>query len=123
MSYLKATSIDHINMSVRNLEESVDFYSALFGFEVKKEQPRDDSKIIGNDAIKLCLYEDPNLGRTYGINHFGFHVKNFDQVLDACDSMGVDVRYDIDWEHSRSIYIIDPNGYSVELSEVQGGGL
>jgi len=39
MAYLKALSIDHANMNVKNLEESVDFYSTLFGFELKKDQP------------------------------------------------------------------------------------
>ena len=38
MLYLKALSIDHANMNVKNLEESVDFYSTLFGFELKKDQ-------------------------------------------------------------------------------------
>jgi hypothetical protein len=27
------------------------------------------------------------------------------------------------WQKSRSIYIKDPNGYEIELSEVWGGGL
>ena len=28
-----------------------------------------------------------------------------------------------EWEHSRSVYITDPNGYEVELTEVFGGDL
>ena len=59
MSYLRALSIDHANMNVRNLQESVDFYSTLFGFELKKDQPEHQSKILGNDRIKLCFYENP----------------------------------------------------------------
>lgn len=53
MSFLNALSIDHANMNVNNLDESVDFYSALFGFELKKDQPDQQSKIIGNEKIKL----------------------------------------------------------------------
>jgi lactoylglutathione lyase len=48
-------------MTVKNLEESVEFYKNLFGFEVKKEQPDYKSKIIGNDQVKLCLYEDTQM--------------------------------------------------------------
>ena len=44
MITLNATSIDHVNMAVNNLDESVAFYSELFGFEVRKEQPEPDSK-------------------------------------------------------------------------------
>ena len=36
---LKVSGIDHVNMEVINLKESIDFYNNLFGFEVLKEQP------------------------------------------------------------------------------------
>ncbi len=124
MSYLKALSIDHANMNVKNLEESVDFYSTLFGFELKKDQPDQQSKIIGNETIKLCLYELPDLIFTKGINHIGFHIENFDEIVEKCKTLKISMPYGvIEWESSRSVYIIDPNGYEVELSEVQGGGL
>jgi lactoylglutathione lyase len=59
-----------------------------------------------------------------GINHVGFHIDNFDEVVEKCKSMNITMPYGvIEWESSRSVYIIDPNGYEVELSEVQGGGL
>ena len=122
---LKATSMDHVNMTVKNLEESVAFYKNLFGFEIKKEQPEDKSKIIGNDNIKLCLYEDPEMKPEGAIAHFGFHVENFDEIMGICKSLGVKVYYNgpVQFEKSRSIYISDPSGYDIELSEVLGGGL
>jgi len=122
---LKAASMDHVNMTVKNLEESVDFYKKLFGFEVKKEQPEDKSKIIGNDSIKLCLYENPEMSPEGGIAHFGFHIENFDEIMETCKSLGVKVYYDgpVQFEKSRSIYIEDPSGYDIELSEIKGGGL
>jgi catechol 2,3-dioxygenase-like lactoylglutathione lyase family enzyme len=122
---LKATSMDHVNMAVKNLEESVKFYKDLFGFVVKKEQPEQKSKIIGNDSIKLCLYEDPEMKPEGGIAHFGFHIQNFDDIMEKCKSLGVTIYYDgpVQFEKSRSIYISDPNGYDIELSEVTGGGL
>ena len=124
MLYLKALSIDHANMNVKNLEESADFYSTLFGFELKKDQPDQQSKIIGNETIKLCLYEHPDLIFTKGINHIGFHIENFDEIVEKCKTLNISMPYGvIEWESSRSVYIIDPNGYEVELSEVQGGGL
>ena len=121
---LKAT-MDHVNMTVKNLEESVEFYKNLFGFEIKKEQPEDKSKIIGNDNIKLCLYENSQMKPEGAIAHFGFHVENFDEIMEICKSLGVTVYYNgpIQFEKSRSIYISDPSGYDIELSEVLGGGL
>jgi len=122
---LKASSIDHINMEVKDLEHSVKFYKNLFGFEIKKEQPEEKSKIIGNDHIKLCLYENPEMKHEGAIAHFGFHVENFDEIMKTCESLGVTIHYDgpVQFEKSRSIYISDPNGYDIELSEFFGGGL
>ena len=122
---LKVTSMDHVNMTVKNLEESVEFYKKLFGFEVRKEQPEHQSKIIGNDNVKLCLYEEPDMNPEGGIAHFGFNIENFDEIIDKCKSLGVQVLYDgpVQFEKSKSIYIKDPNGYDIELSEIPGGGL
>ncbi len=122
---LKATSMDHVNMRVKHLDESVVFYKKLFGFEVKKEQPEQNSKIIGNDNIKLCLYEDPKMSPGGGIAHFGFNIENFEEIIEKCNSLGVEVLYDgpVQFEKSRSVYIKDPSGYDIELSEIPGGGL
>ena len=126
---LKARMIDHINMKVKNLDESVEFYKNLFGFVIKQEENQNKidtpSKIIGNDSIKLCLYEIPNMSPEGGIAHFGFNVENFDEVISKCEELGVEILYDgvINWEKSKSIYIVDPSGYELELGEVSGGGL
>jgi lactoylglutathione lyase len=57
------------------------------------------------------------------IAHFGFHIENFDEVLDTCKRLNVPVTRNQEWEHSQSVYIQDPNGYDIELSKIQGGGL
>ncbi len=129
MSNLKATSIDHVNMKVKNLEQSVKFYKDLFGFEIKQEENANKldapSKIIGNDSIKLCLYEVPDMSPEGGIAHFGFNSENFNEVIEKCKELGVEVLYGgiVDWEKSKSVYIVDPSGYEIELGEISGGGL
>ncbi len=124
---LKVNGIDHLNMDVKDLKETVEFYQNLFGFKVIKEQPEQHSKIIGNEKVKLCLYEDPELNeyKKNGFNHFGFHIDNFDEIIQKCTELGVEIFYGgpIKWEKSSSIYIKDPNGYEIELAEVFGGGL
>ena len=67
---LKVTTLDHVTFSVKNLAESVAFYQTLFGFEIKQVQREDNSKIIGNSTLKLCLYEEPDKVRPGGIAHF-----------------------------------------------------
>ena len=129
MGDLKATSIDHVNMKVKNLKQSVEFYKNLFGFKIKQEENVNKldvpSKIIGNDAIKLCLYEIPDMSPDGGIAHFGFNIANFNEVIEKCKELGVEILYGgiVDWEKSKSIYIVDPSGYEIELGKVSGGGL
>jgi catechol 2,3-dioxygenase-like lactoylglutathione lyase family enzyme len=129
MANLKATSIDHVNMKVKNLADSVEFYLNLFGFEIKQEDNPNKtdvpSKIIGNNSIKLCLYEIPSMSPEGGIAHFGFHISNFDEVITKCHELKVQILYggEVDWEKSKSVYIVDPSGYEIELSEISGGGL
>lgn len=126
---LRTKSIDHVNMKVKNLEESVKFYKELFGFEIKQEENPNKidmpSKIIGNDTIKLCMYEVPDMSPEGGIAHFGFNIENYNEVLGKCKEIGVKILYDgpIDWEKSQSIYIVDPSGYELELGKNPGGGL
>jgi catechol 2,3-dioxygenase-like lactoylglutathione lyase family enzyme len=116
--------MDHLNLNVKDLEESVAFYKNLFGFELKKDQPEQQSQIIGNEMIKLCLYQNPGAVSQGEFNHFGFHVENFDEIEERCKALGVRLLYGgVQWEQSRSFYIKDPNGYEIELSELNGGGL
>lgn len=129
MNNLKATSIDHVNMKVKNLEKSIEFYKNLFGFEIKQEENPNKtdvpSKIIGNDTIKLCLYEVPEMSPEGGIAHFGFNITNFDDIMEKCKELDIQILYggEIDWEKSKSVYIVDPSGYELELGQVSGGGL
>jgi len=129
MDNLKATSIDHVNMKVKDLEKSVEFYKNLFGFEIKQEENPNKidapSKIIGNDSIKLCMYEIPDMSPEGGIAHFGFNIANFNEIIQKCKELGVEVLYGgiVDWDKSKSVYIVDPSGYEIELGEISGGGL
>ena len=124
---LIVNGIDHLNMEVINLNETVEYYNQLFGFTVKMEQPEENSKIIGNEKVKLCLYQTEDFhGYTKnGFHHFGLHIENFEEVMNKCKEMGIEIFYGgpLKWEKSTSFYIKDPNGYEIELAEVFGGGL
>lgn len=124
---LNTAGIDHLNLDVKNLDQTVEFYSKLFGFTVLKEQPEENSKIIGNEHVKLCLYQRDGFDHfeKNGFNHFGLHINNFEDVMQKCTELGIEVYYGgpIEWERSSSIYIKDPNGYEIELAKEFGGGL
>ena len=124
---LKTSGIDHLNLTVRNLEETCKFWNELMGFETLEEIPEQQGRIIGISNALFALYEDPKF-ETYqkkGLNHFSFQIENFDEAEQKCKDMNLKIGYGgiLDWSKSRSLYIYDPNGYEVEFSEVWGGGL
>ena len=130
--------VDHVNMFVRNLDESVAFYSKVFGTdgEIKEEGIRGEVRwcIIGIPRkFYFCLYElkgrefDPD---AMHINHIGFYVDDFNETFKRLQYLGVPIDYHaqpINWHNrngaSRSIYIHDPNNYVIEFAEMLGGGL
>jgi catechol 2,3-dioxygenase-like lactoylglutathione lyase family enzyme len=128
---ITVTGVDHINMNVKSLEASRKFYGETFGFEVKESGARGGTPwaILGlKDRVYLCLYEvgdAKKTGQDLQINHFGFHVEDFDAVEAKLRALGVPLSDGsfVDYGASRSIYVDDPSGHEIELSEVLGGGL
>ncbi|UBH16592.1 VOC family protein [Macrococcus armenti] len=124
--------IDHIQLDVGNLEESIDFYERVFNFKLIEIGVRATTRwaIVGNEnQIFLCMHEYkegigiPNEGLE--ITHFGFIVDNFNTTLNRLKNLEVQLFYNhtVDYHSSRSIYFLDPNGYKLEISERVGGGL
>ncbi len=124
---LQTRGIDHLNMAVINLEESCKFWNELLGFETLEDIPEQHGKIIGNKNAMLALYQKADMTKEekIGFAHVSFSIENFDEVEAKCKEMGLKIKFGgiVNWPKSRSVYIDDPNGYEVELSEVWGGGL
>ena len=129
---VEVKAMDHINMRVRNLAESAEFYGKNFGFEVKEDHSGEAEEpwmIIGRPGVAyLCLYEHPDKAisdEVLRISHFGFVLEDFDNALEALRPNGVKILYggEVSWPRSRSIYLEDPNGYEIELTDTFGGGL
>lgn len=124
---LKTSGIDHVNLQVRNLDESCRLWQDLLAFDILEDMPSQGGRIIGNAKAKLALYENPNLApeREDGFSHVSFHIENFDAVEERCAELGIEIKYSgaVQWPKSRSVYVSDPNGYEVELAEKWGGSL
>ena len=121
---IKAFSIDHVHFFVSNLQNTFQFYNSLFGFKIYEGALDEGFMIIGNKGIKLCLMENAVIEHFHsgGFYHFGFHVRDYDGVKKLLQQSNVHFT-ESEWEHSRSLYFKDLDGYTIELSALKGGGL
>lgn len=121
--------LDHINLTTRNLRESMEWYEKLFGFSFKEgnvNDPKEPWAIIGRDDTMLCLYEDKNLrpasetgeGPFHRVYHFGIRVSDQREWEKRIEETGVTVLYGgaYRYPHSLSWYILDPSGHEIEVS-------
>ena len=130
---MKKAQVDHLTFHVQNYEESKKFYNELFELEEKETGFNEGLPwgILGNkDQFFVCLYEtnDKDLAERISkspFKHFGFWVPEFDAFFETIKEREVPYLYDgiVDYPKSRSLYIIDPTGYTIEISDVFGGDL
>ena len=138
-------SIDHINLTVRDVDRSAEFYTGVFGLTIREDRREADRPyvIVGRpDVGDLALHQqtgairEDERRRPGGpirrdrINHWGFVVSDFDRLRAALEEAGVEVLYRdngadglVEYPRSRSLYVADPDGNEIELTSVFGGGL
>ena len=83
----------------------------------------------------LILYEtdEASVSNDMRIVHFGFALKeriSMDEIVRKVVAAGIETKkkedgqhYVVDYEHSSSIYLVDPDGYELDVSIKFGGGL
>ena len=118
--------LEHVNLTVSNLERSVDFYRQLLDFQVRWEGTIDSGQPaahVGDDRCYLALFEATkpgHVGQDYGavgLNHFGVVVDNLDECRQRLAELGVTPTAEADYEPGRRLYFLDPDGIEVELVE------
>jgi lactoylglutathione lyase len=115
---IKVNTIDHIKMEVLHMEDSISFYKRIFGFKIHYHP---ELSIIGNKRIKLIFTLARHI-KQGSIDHFGFHVEDYDPIKNRLENDPC-FHCEMEWDFSRSFYIMDPSGNKIEISENRGGGL
>ncbi len=118
---IKTKGLRHINLNVRDVNRSLEFYKQVFGLQ---EAFRDGALVFlttpgTDDLITLCPAgaDDPVGGG--GVSHFGWKVEqgtDFDDAAKQIERAGGKVLRR--GEHSPGepfLYFTDPDGYIIEL--------
>ena len=118
---IKTRGLRHININVRDIKRSLEFYQQVFGM---KETFRDGDLVFlttpgGDDIITLCPAKpsDPVAGG--GVSHFGWTIDNkadLDQAAKEIERAGGKVISR--GEHAPGhpfLYFSDPDGYVIEI--------
>jgi catechol 2,3-dioxygenase-like lactoylglutathione lyase family enzyme len=121
-------SLDHLNMSVRDLAESVEWYRRVFGFEVVEKGVLEGGRpwaIVRSGDAMLCLYEhperktpDPDEHGHHAPSHFGLRIEDRAKWEETVERERVAVGYGgaVRWPHSTAWYVEDPTGYEIEVA-------
>jgi len=123
---ININGIDHLNITVSNLDKSVNFYKNIFGFKTYQQEMYNNTTpfaLIGlPNKLFLCLYQGENRGKGR-INHIGINVFEFEKTIQALKRLNIEIKYggEVTYPRSRSLYIADPDGNEIELSERFGG--
>jgi catechol 2,3-dioxygenase-like lactoylglutathione lyase family enzyme len=89
-------------INVNDLDESVAFYSRLFGTEPAKRRPGYANFAVAQPPLKLVLIENPGKGGT--LNHLGVEVSDTDAVNAEQTRMAVHGFATIDERESTCCY-------------------
>lgn len=120
--------LNHVGISVPNLDEAVAYYTQKMGFREAFRNNDDKGQptlvymqISRNTFVEL---QPANAQRPPGLNHFGVHVENMRAATAMFQQRGANVS-EIRTSPTNAVLanITDPNGIRIELAELPPASL
>lgn len=122
----------HIHVSVDNLEESIRFYSTMFGNEPTVTKPDYAKWMLEDPKVNFAI---SNRGAPVGLNHLGIQVENsseLDEMNKRLQELQTEVEKEVGtvccYAQSDKYWVTDPQGiawetyHTLESVPVFGGG-
>ncbi|HWQ80307.1 MAG TPA: VOC family protein [Anaerovoracaceae bacterium] len=111
-------------ISVRNMEESLQFYQEIVGLPLNRRfgaGPGVEISFLGDDETKVELIceekvEDVNIGSDISL---GFQVNSIDEKIAFLEGKGVKLHSGpfAPNPHTKFFFILDPNGLKIQFVE------
>jgi lactoylglutathione lyase len=124
------TSFIYTGIRVKDMKESIHFYTKVLGMKVvgKMKIPIAKGEVVnlttegGEFSLELNHYRkaskyDSRYVVGEGLDHLAFGVDDLDGLIAEAKKMGHPVVAEMKTEKSRWVYIKDPNGIWVELCQ------
>lgn len=109
------TGLNHLTLSVSDLDRSFDFYTAVLGFKPLFKRSKGAYLLTGE--LWFCLDEDPHVKvAASSYTHFAFSVgrSDFEDVSKKIKSSGATI-----WKKNKSegesLYFLDLDGHKLEI--------
>ncbi len=116
----------HVKLDVSDLSRSLAFYCGVMGFSQVVRHDRDDGVIIvqvspDNSNVGIELWFEPPFGGFRNDRlHIALEVSDLDGLVQRLKSCGHEItRQPFLIGDERIAFIKDPDGYEIELNEVQ----
>ena len=121
----KIDALDHVALSVRDVERSARWYADVLGFKRQHEEMWDGVPIfVGNGAAAIALFPVRDKGGSTSHDraavrtlHFAFRAdrENFLRAQDELRKRAIPFDFQ-NHEISHSIYFRDPDGHQIEIT-------
>ncbi|MEK6773510.1 MAG: VOC family protein [Bdellovibrionota bacterium] len=121
--------LDHINLTVHDIKESIDWYEKIFGFKLAERgigtRGQSWAIVASNDSmIAMSEYKDKSKADQesevdfHKIYHFGIRVSDLAAWEKIVKENDLRIYYGgvVSYPFSRSWYIHDPSGHEIEVS-------
>ncbi len=125
--------LDHINLTVQDMQESIEWYSKIFGFKFvesgigTRNQPwaivaLNDTMIVMSEYKDRTKADQESETNIHKICHFGLRISESTTWEKTILENKLQLYYGgvVNYPFSRSWYIHDPTGHEIEISHTDG---
>ena len=124
---IRVHGIDHVALSVSDLERSLKFYTEVLGLKItarEHQKPGVEYFLDCGTSLVGLIQGDPKgdnhvlQDEGIGGNHFSFRARtsDFDGIVEEVKARGITITYLKKREKSWSLYFLDPDGNKLEIT-------